>query len=183
MNAGTETLSKRYAIAFYRSFRSSINPEEINRMEQLSQFFTANRYILLALCTALSGKQIGHQALKPLIKHFGLSPSTATLIEVLTSRNNTCLLPGIIRHLQRLYDLQHNNVVYTISSSHPLQDEQKKTILRFVQQANKNSTVVAHFKLLPELISGLRITSNELLWERSIRKVLSHLKHRWVTRT
>lgn len=177
MNASTFSCAKKYARAYANLCNNTFDPQEIAQLRNLAITLHQHRNLALQLTSTTPATKI------TTIAHgLGLSRLGSNLLITLAQHNRIGLLANIATHLEQFYTTQCQRLVCTVSSSHPLQDTQKITIVQFIKRATSMADVQATFLITPALISGIRIQSTNLLWERSLRKTLNLINHRLVLR-
>ncbi len=177
MNASNFSCAKKYARAYANLCNNTLDPEEINVLRNLAATLQQHRKLALLLTSSTPATKI-----TTITQGLGLSRLGSNLLTTLAQHNRISLLASIAQHLEQFFNRQCQRLVCTVSSSHPLQDDQKITIVQFIKRSTSMADVQATFLIAPTLISGIRIQSINLLWERSIRKTLNLIKHRLVLR-
>ncbi len=178
MNALRETLAKRYAKTLYKINKYSVPPELIEQLRVLAVFFSDHKAQLLTLCSGNIAKQQAQDFAHTIIKKCGVAESLQPLMANLIQEHRTQLFEPIAQQLEEIHARSINCLTCNVYTSHPLQDEQKNTIMHFIKQEIKATTVVVTFFEKRELISGIRIVCDGLMWERSVKKTLLLVKQR-----
>jgi ATP synthase F1 delta subunit len=171
-----ETLAQKYATAFFNVFGKKFSHQVIENIGALEKFLNKNNQFLAYLTIPTMSEPIKKQLITKVITHFKLEEEFKTLICLLIKHKRHNLLPLILKHIKQEYQSRNSIAVFSIATSHTLQEQEKQRIIYFIQHALPKQTIQASFTLAPELISGIRIKSQTLLWERSINKLLRHVK-------
>ena len=178
MNALREVLAKRYAKTLYKINGNSIPADLIKQLRTLAVFFSDYKEQLLTLCSGNIAKQQAQDYAHKIIEKCAVPATLQPLMANLLQEHRTQLLEPIAQQLEEMHARNINCVTCNVYTSHPLQDDQKNTILHFIKQEIKATTVAVTFFEKQELISGIRIVCDGLMWERSVRKTLLLIKQR-----
>jgi F-type H+-transporting ATPase subunit delta len=176
MNALRETLAKRYAKTLYKLYGTEQIAAVIKQLEVLAVFFSTHKEQLVAICSGNIARPQAQDLAEGIIKKCSLQERLQYLLANLIQEHRTQLLAPIAQQLRTMLSKNAGILNCTVYSSHPLEDEQKKTLERFINKEIKAAKIVVTFEQKDELISGIRIVCDELMWERSIRKTLLHIK-------
>ena len=106
---------------------------------------------------------------------FGIPFFCQKLCLLLVKHQRTSLLPSICNLVADIYQHDVKIMTFTISSSETLTDQQKKKIETFLHK-HVDETVSCSYTLDKTLIAGVRLQSDCLLWEDSIRGRLQTLQ-------
>jgi F0F1-type ATP synthase delta subunit len=184
MNMLHEKLARQYARAFYNANGSNaIQLLLIEQLEKLAVFFSQNPMLLLTLASNHITLAVANTFTNSLLRSHGCDAVLAPLICQLTMHHRLALLSRIAQHLENLYNKEHNRCHFTAYSSHALQEPQKNIIIAFIKAQTNIKEVIVTFKVCSTLISGLRISSESMMWERSVQKTLLLMKQRLLART
>jgi len=182
MHVINERLGKRYAQALYNLHTPTLSTEFIEQLRSIATFFAQHPQLPLVL--ELERVQAHHlPACMAMVTQKAHVPSVhVPLLVDLAKKHRLSLLEPIARYLEQLVDAAQNRRRYTVYSSHPLQEDQKQTILSFVQAQAPETQIEVSFEEKPNLICGVRIISNEMMWERSVRKTFLQITQRLLAR-
>ncbi|MBM3893733.1 hypothetical protein FJ365_05035 [Candidatus Dependentiae bacterium] len=178
MNALREVLAKRYAKTLYKINNFSLPPTLVPQLHTLAAFFSEHKERLLTVVAGNIAKTQAQEYAHTIVKRCAVNPSLQPLVANLLQEHRTQLFIPIAQHLEELHARSINCVNCHVYTSHPLQEAQKNTILHFIKQEVKATTIAVTFFEKPELISGIRIVCDGIMWERSVRKTLLHIKQR-----
>lgn len=178
MNALREVLAKRYAKTLHKIHNFTIPPDLIAQLHTLAAFFSDHKEQLLSVVAGNIAKQQAQDYAHQIVKKCAVAATLQPLVANLLQEHRTQLLTPIAEHLEEIHARSINCVTCHVYTSHPLQDTQKNTILHFIKQEIKATTVAVTFFEKQELISGIRIVCDDMLWERSVRKTLLLIKQR-----
>lgn len=172
----SEIIAKKYAIALLNTTKEELTEPILVQLDRFATFLKNQKTVVahLALPTL---KSITQQTLVKIITtHFGLEALLTRLIFLLMEKKRIYLLGLVIKHIIKQYQKRHNISVFLITASHPLQEQEKESIIDSITQIMPHGKIQATFSIAPELISGIRIQSDTLLWERSINKLLQRIQ-------
>ncbi len=176
MNAVRETLAKRYAKTLYKIHNYAVPTVLIEQLQTLAVFFSDHKEQLLTVCAGNIAKQQAHNLAQAIILKCAVANTLQPLMANLIQEHRTQLLNPIAEQLLVIKDRAAGCLSCKVYSAQPLQDNQKNTIILFIKREIKATSVVVTFIEKQELISGIRIVCDELMWERSVRKTLLLVK-------
>ncbi len=178
----TETVARKYAIAFSRVNRNLANETMITKVRAFAEFLKNQRaftaYLSIPNITLLEK----HALIEKTLQHFGLGNEYKNLIGLLLKHKRIDFLLPVIKHIIDVFLTLQSITTFSIYSSHSLHNQEKQHILNFIKHEIPSKTIQAEFYCTPELISGIRIKSDRFLWERSIRKTLRTVKQTMLQR-
>ncbi|KKP35340.1 MAG: ATP synthase subunit delta [candidate division TM6 bacterium GW2011_GWF2_32_72] len=164
-------LSKKYAAAFLNLFMNQLNDEDIKKFETAETFLKKNRRNIFFLRFPSIDASLKQKVLNLIFEKFQINPILFKLTDLLKSKKRLFLLRETIKQICIIYKRRKNIIDFNISSSHQLNEHQKKVIQEFLEH-NTKKNITSSYKINPNLIAGIRLQSNELLWEYSIQKKL-----------
>jgi F-type H+-transporting ATPase subunit delta len=171
----SRNIIQKYARAFIRTFPKACSLSSINKIKIALSFLKKHKQILLLLQLPQLDEERKKSMVADLISHFTLPEQLADIMLLLIQHNRSFYIPGVLAAIMQLYKEQTNSMEFSIRSAHPLNEKQIENIHNFLnKKLNKNilSTTVVD----PSLIAGLRLQSNEYLWEYSVRKQIQELR-------
>lgn len=175
MYAKTDSIAKKYAIAYLNLYSNEITDEMIDNLLKLKLFLYKNKrfYAILSI-PKLSIKEklkfIDH-----ICKIFTLSKSKVQLMHLLIVQKRIYLLDVILKKIAEEYNVRKGIIPLKIYTSHKIDDAQKCIITNFVKNLIKKNIKIS-FYINENLINGIRIKGNNLLWEHSVKKHLNFFK-------
>lgn len=172
-----QIVAKKYAQAFINLHKNKITPHSLSHLQALENFCRTNKKFFIFLSISSIPYQSKKRALDRMAKALKLEPLTQQLLIVLLQKKRIHLLNLIIHEVIELYKTHMHIETFNIATSHALNENQKKKIIAFIQNATKPQTnVKTHFSIDRKLISGIRIKSVTSYWEYSIAQRLAALK-------
>ena len=167
-------LARRYAQAFLDLFMDSITPTIYANLIALREFLDSHRNTLIYFSLPHISLDTKLQLFDQLGEKIKPSDPVKKLIETLMRHNRVQILPNILSKICECYRKRKNILLFDIESSHEL-DEQSVTTLEKFLARNTNKTIVTNKHINKDLIAGICLKSNSLLWEYSIRKQVNEL--------
>lgn len=166
--------AKRYAQAFLNV--STLTQADITNIKKAFDFLDLHREIFSLLKVPLLDSQIKENALKEyLLLQFSLPASFQQLIHVLVEQRRTYLIQMILSEIINLFEDQQGLESFTIASSTALNDTELEKIKAFLA-THTHHNIICTPLVDTDLIAGVRMQSNNHLWEYSIRKQLAAIK-------
>ena len=170
-------LASRYAQAFFNEFGSFFMPEHLTALMHARSYFQQHTSICSLLKIPLIDDEIKIRALDTiLIDQYHLPAQIEQLIRLLVHTKRAFLIVQVLRQLHVLYQIKAGIEVFKITSTTELTDEQKRTLIIFLQNKTGH-TIQYEYKIDPSLIAGIRMMSDTHLWEYSVAQQLSHAEH------
>ncbi len=114
------------------------------------------------------------QAVSAVAGHLGLSELTSSFLGVLAGNRRLSKLPEMIAAFKAIAAAQRGEVTATVTSAHPLSDEQIAT-LKNKLTARQGRTVMLTADVDPDLLGGLVVTIGSERIDASIRTRLGTL--------
>ncbi len=174
MNTRELLLSHKYAQAFINVFIEQLNYEDIDKIYSWLNFFKTRDYLMFYLRLPTIKDDEKYKALIKTREHYHLKDSFDKLIKLLLEHKRIVLLPQVLRSIIEIYKCCLNIVEFTFSSAQDLTEEDYKLFKSFLE--NKTSKAIrAHTKIDKNLIAGVKLYSDQLLWEYSIKKYIDSL--------
>ncbi len=176
MYTQSNSLAKKYAIAYLNVYFDQITDEMVNNLLNLKSFLHKNRmfYAVLSIPKLSMTEKLKFTDL--VCKVFDLSKSKTLLIHLLIEQKRVYLLDAILGRIAEEYFIKKGIVSLQICTSHEVNSNQKNIITNFANNLIKKDTRLS-FCVNKKLINGIRIKSNNLLWEHSVKKHLNFFKN------
>ncbi len=168
-------ISKKYAAAFMTVFPKACSFADIGKIFIAQKFLQKHKQTLLFLQLPQFDQKRKKSMIADLIGHFSLPHQLSAIMLLLITHDRSFYIPDVLFCIIKLYNNQTNNVEFSLKSAHNLHEKQIESIKKFLGQLlNKNITGTP--SLDPSLIAGLRLQSDDYLWEYSVRKHLQTLQ-------
>lgn len=169
-------LVRKYATAFVNVFGASFNQQQLDAIGTCAQTLAELRNLIFFLQLTSLPDQLKRAALeKIIIAQCGLPGSFSSLINLLIMHKRSFLITPIIAKIHRLALKRKGIALFNIRSSSALDENQKKSLLQFLEHKT-DMQIVGNYTIDTKLIAGVRMQSDTLLWEQSIRKYLADVQ-------
>ena len=172
----SEIVAKKYALAFLNTLKQDLSSDTLQQLDLFATFLKRQKTVLAHLALPSLSNATKQILVQKITTHFGLSDLITRLIFLLMEKRYIHLLDVTIKQIIKQYQKRHAIAPFLISTSHPLQEDEKQRIIDFIVKIMPHNKIQPTFSVLPELISGIRIQNDTLLWERSINKLLQRIQ-------
>lgn len=175
MNYAESILARRYAQAYLNVYIDSISYKDFRAIRSSGAFFNQNKNLLFFLNWPAIKTSEKINALREAMHYCQIPESINRLIDLLAEHKRMFLIGAILQLICKLYEKKHAIAQVTISTSHPVTDQELKVMQQFL--ANKTGlSIIYDYKIDKKLIAGIRLQSDTFLWEYSINKHLESIK-------
>ena len=175
MNNSERTIARRYARAFLNTFSQVIKDGDIQKFESVAHFLEKNKGLSLFLKIGIVSYDTKLKAIKKALEKFGLSHPWDHLVEVLIKNKHIFLFSLISFYVKRFYFDLIGIVQWEVASSSKLEQGQIDQIEKLLAKKT-GKKALCKYSVDHSLIAGIRMKSDELLWEYSVEKKLCILK-------
>lgn len=176
ISAGIQaSLAGRYASALFElaSENGTVTAVESD-LESLAAALEESSDLTAATTNPQLSRAEQGQAIAGVSGLLGLSDLTTNFLGVLASNRRLSKLPEMIAAFKTIAAAQRGEVSATVTSAHPLSDEQLST-LKSKLTAREGRTVMLESSVDPELLGGLVVTIGSQRIDASIRTRLNSL--------
>jgi F-type H+-transporting ATPase subunit delta len=170
-----KNVAKKYAQAFMTVFPKSCTFNDIKKIELAYNFLQTHKRTLFFLQLPQFDEERKKSMVADLIDYFSLPHDFAAIILLLIKHNRSFYIPDVLRWITQLYKDQIQNIEFSIKSAHDLTDKQVESIKLFLEHL-VTKKIIGIPSVDTSLIAGLRLQSNDYLWEYSIRKQIKALQ-------
>lgn len=180
MNTGTlerYRLALRYAKAFLNLFWHYLKETDCELYEEAQKFFKNRAKTCFLLNLGLFSPTLKHEALNLMRCELKLPPIFNKLFVLLIEHGRSELFElffkALIQELQARREEAHFVVHYTGTGG--LEDAQKNLIVNFLERKTEKK-VLCSYKQNDLLIAGLRLQSEQFLWDISVQARLNRIR-------
>jgi F-type H+-transporting ATPase subunit delta len=167
-------IAKKYAKAFMAVFPRACTLADMGKISIAQKFLQTHKQTLLFLQLPQFDQDRKKSMIADLISHFSLPEQLSTIMFLLITHNRSFYIPDVLLCITQLYKEQTNSIEFSLKSTQILNEKQVESIKQFLGRLlNKN--IIATSSLDASLIAGLRLQSNDYLWEYSVRKHMQTL--------
>jgi F-type H+-transporting ATPase subunit delta len=167
-------IAKKYAKAFLNLFIDEISLKDYQHIVELEQFLKDRREVLTFLGLSQIEPSKKCAALDSLIDKFKLPTSLKRLITILVDDKREYLFPMVLYYIELIYRQRKKILAFTVKSSASLDADALRTIEKFLAHSTGQQILTDQI-VDKSLIAGIRLISNQYLWEYSIAKRLRTL--------
>jgi F-type H+-transporting ATPase subunit delta len=171
MNPEYAPLARKYAAAFLNAAGDSFAEKDFLAIQQLADFLVANRPIVFFLNLALIKKQTVEQVLTKLFASCATTLLLQRLVNLLLQHHRVFLLPEVLHQIADLYKRDKGIVQFVVTTAHEIETSQLQKAVQFLKRS-VGDKVMYTYAVDPTLIAGLRMQSDTLLWEHSVKRQL-----------
>ena len=171
----SRTTANKYAKAFMAVFPKKLTLADVGKITIAQKFLQSHKQILLFLQLPQFDQERKKSMVADLIGHFSLPDHFSKIILLLIEHNRSFYIPAVLSCIAQLYKNQTNSVDFSLKSAQNLSEKQIESIKQFLGKLlDKN--IISTVSIDPSLIAGLRLQSNDHLWEYSVRKHIQSLQ-------
>jgi len=170
-----KNVAKKYAQAFISIFPKACGFNDLKKIEAAQNFLQTHKRTLFFLQLPQFDQDRRASMVADLIDYFSLPHDFATIILLLIKHNRSFYIPEVLLWITQLYKNQINSTEFSIQTAQEIDDVQLESIKLFLSHLT-NKKIIGVPSLNTSLIAGLRLQSNEYLWEYSIRKHIKTLR-------
>lgn len=168
-------IAKKYARAFIDVYSDVLTPSYLKRLEVLISFLDKNRFFQATLSIPTLSLDVKKKFIERVVKDLSLSVYTKKLMLVLLSHGRIELIGRVLKKIILIYKQQNHEEYFTVSSSHLLLANEQDSVISFIKRRSSEKVNVS-FIIDKTLIGGIRIKSDNHLWECSIKMRIQRLK-------
>lgn len=167
-------LARRYAQAFLNITHPHLSPTDLRMLVSMAKMLADYKQYIFLLELPFIAHETKTAWVRQLCVDFNISFPLAILVQRLVDDKRVALLPEVIRLFGVLYKKEKKLIACTITSAHELGDQERLIIKQFIERQT-GCSLMETYTVNKNLIAGLRIESDEILWEYSIDKQLRAL--------
>lgn len=166
-------VAQKYAKAFFNMYGDAFDVASVEKVFKLSRYLRDNRSLFAYFNIPSVSQEKKKSVLVSICQKLGVPQEITFLIEPLFHQRRIELF-SVILCLFVIYFRKHHGIVEcTIFTSRALSDEEKDSVKKAFCSLTKATALVAKFIVDENLIEGMRIQSNTMLWESSIAQQLN----------
>lgn len=174
----SRVLINRYARGFLRALDGE---EEFFRLyKELQEFekfiFSRKKYEHIFSRPFVPASQ-KVKLIKEILKKSGFNAKVARFIILLVENERMSILPGLVKALPDLWNESRGVVSFEVASVIPLTKEQKQALQKKLEKM-ESAPVVLKFRTAPDLIGGISLNKDNIIYDLSIRGNLNRMKEK-----
>ena len=169
------TIARKYAQACINVFAKQISMNDFYNIVAAYKYLSTHPHIFFFLRLSAISDDIKKQALDDICDRFNLGKPIHKLIELLINDKRSFLCAQVLVALIELYKQKKHIYAFTFISSCALSAEDEEQFQAFLAKQT-GYDIIYESMVDKELIAGIRLQSDTLLWEHSIRKQLHDIE-------
>ncbi len=171
MNIAQKAIMRRYAVAYVTVFEHELHKDDVASVTRAIPFFRRHAQALyfLTLPTITNEQKIAIMA--DVMKKLQMPGSLIRLLDLLIHHKRSSFWCGTLEAVVSYYYDKHQIAQAVVESFPELSDEQKKDIEQSFKRLLAKD-VLYTYQVCPDLIAGLCIKTDNLMWEDSLAKKL-----------
>lgn len=170
MSTFPSTLAYKYARALL-NVASDITLERIKKFEHAVPLLNKHRQTLLYVTLLHQKYEARYGSFDQFLDRFEITASVKKLVYLLLKDKRLVMLPEVLQATVDLYKQDHQITTCTVTSADELTTSEKTELETLIKNI-VHGTVEAQYQTDPELIAGVRVQTNNLLFEHSVEKQL-----------
>jgi len=179
MNITRQLIAEKYAQAFFNVFGKKVTPDDFYNLVVLAKFCQENKKALFFLELATINDTIKLQKMIDICDMVHLGSRFNPLMKLLVQDGRSYLFGDVIQQVVRVYKRIHAISFFSITSSHPLNEKELEILKTFLVNKTKGD-IIYEYKEDKSLIAGIRLQSETMIWEYSIRKQLNNIRLQFI---
>ena len=170
------SVARKYAKAFYNLYGCKFNEGVIDKIQRLITRLQGNKRLFVFLNLPVVSQEQKISAHYEICDSVSAPEEIKVLIKPLLHQRRIEILRDVLALFVLYYRKQQNIVVCTVTTSSSLSvDEQKE--IKVLMSDTLKASVIAEFAVSSTLIKGVRIQSDNVLWECSMAQRLRALEN------
>lgn len=177
MNRGIihKHIARKYARAFMAVFPQAVTFSSLAKIEVAQRFLQTHKRTLFFLQLPQFDQDRRQSMVADLIDYFALPHDLTAIMLLLIEHNRSFYIPAVFMWIMQLYKEQINSIEFSITTTHTLDTQEIEVIKKFLSYVT-HKKIIGKPLIDTSLIAGLRLQSNDYLWEYSIRKQIKALQ-------
>jgi len=175
MNVQEKILARRYAHAFLNVYADSLSLDDYYHIKNAYEFLSKHKEITTHFRLP-DVEEAKKKVVKKLFDAFQVPVSLFSLVDLILVDQRIFLLKDILRYLVKGYCQQKGYMEFSFQTSHALAENQRVALENFLEKKTKK-TILYNEVVNKNLIVGIRLLSDSLLWEHSVAQQLRKAEH------
>lgn len=168
-------ISKKYALAYIHIFKEDIDVSMLDTFKTAYAFLSEYKNMLFLLSLYETTTDDKQKIITKFIDFFKLPKSLCKLFDLLIKHKEIYLLADVLRDIYCFYKKEFNIEDLEIRSSSKLSKDDEKDLIKFFSKLSDKKYKI-NIEQDAELIAGIRMQSDTLLWEHSVAKKMKKLR-------
>jgi F-type H+-transporting ATPase subunit delta len=171
MNPAFAPVARKYAAAFLSVAHGTFTAEDFALVDARKELLISSRAILFYLNLPIIKEPLIDRVLDLLFEKVETAALLKKVTRLLMKHHRVIILPEVLHQICDLYKKEKGLMQFTITSAHELDADLQQQLLNYLERET-GLKVMPEFAPDRSLIAGVRMQSDTLLWEHSIRKQL-----------
>lgn len=160
-------VAKKYAQAYMNVQGNLLTLPDYEAIKKASNGLLKNKRLIFFWRLSSIEPVIKALSIEQVSKKYNLPASIKKLCHFLLEHNRLFLIPLVLEKIGYLYEQLHNIEVFNIMSAQQLNEKELATLHHFLSQHLAKNVLYTQV-VEPKLIAGIRMQSNNFLWQHSI---------------
>ncbi len=174
MNAA-QIVARKYAQACINVFLEHISLDDFYNIVAAQKYIKARKRILFFLRLSVIQDSIKKQVLYTICEKFKLGKPIQKLVNLLIDDKRSFLFEQVLSALIELYKKKQHIYAFKFIGAYELSPKDEEQLQAFLAKQT-GYDIIYESMVDKELIAGVRLQSDTLLWEHSIRKQLHDIE-------
>jgi len=174
MDIQQNKLAKKYARAFINLWGDKLSVELVERLQIVSDYLHKQREALFFVQVSSLDGDVTKNNFQSLLESFSVDALFGPLIELLIVDKRIFLLPRVINYICTLY-LEKNNIMHFTVESPIILHADELSVLKDFLAKRTGKHILFSLKKNKQLIAGIKVYSDTIGFEHSVRKNLRAL--------
>src|SRR3990167_9841469 len=175
MRSQKSFLARKYAIAFLNVNYKNLPEKFLCNIKNAIGFLNNNTKLFLMFSLPIFSKEDKNKAINSFLKKFNLGIEFSKLFELLVKHERPMLFKEVLNYIYTLYASYSDTLLFNFISSNKLSKEYEEILRKFIEAQTKKR-VIFESTVDESLLAGVRLQSNNLLWDYSVKSRLDRLK-------
>lgn len=169
-----QMLARRYAFAYLNIFHAQLSMNVADALCEGANFFSERKKALFFIQLGCLEKSVVYDRLVNACFKLGIPSSFNSLIALLLEHKRAFLLKLIFDELCKEVHKRKNELICEVAIAGYMSESDTSVMTDFFAKKT-GKKLICSYKEDPSLIAGIRIQSEQFLWESSIRGRLRHV--------
>jgi ATP synthase F1 delta subunit len=171
----TFVLARKYATAFLEVYGNSMTLDNYHALQSFKRVWDAHPDWLRALTMPTITHEKKIMLCTQMLAAYQVMPDVIKLMTLLINDKRESHFSKVLDIFCSLYLQKTGIVECTLASSHPL-DEHERTIIQQFIAHQVGYRIMYDYKVDPDLIAGIKVTSPTFMWEYSVARQLREIE-------
>lgn len=171
MNPAYAPVARKYAAAFLSVAHQTFTYDDFMIIDARKELLLSSRAILFYMTLPVIKAPVIEKVMDLLFEGCATAPLLKKITLLLLKHHRIIILPEVLHQIGDLYKKEKGMAQFSITSAHPLDTALQQKLLAYLERET-GQKIIPDFGVDRSLIAGVRMQSDTVLWEHSIRKQL-----------